>query len=185
MVCPECQNEIPEGSNFCPACGHAKRACYAALAIQHALTPYSRKLKEDYGIDFKMRIGLNSGDVVVGSIGDDLRMDYTAQGDTANLAARMQSCAEPGAEQQILKGIALLEELKNKSHSSLGVLWLGEVYAEAGRHDAALKMLKKAEILFREMGMDYWLGKAQEVQAKNRAEIFGVLDCKSPLHELK
>ena len=54
------------------------------------------KLKQDYGIDFKMRIGLNSGSVVVGAIGDDLRMDYTAQGDTANLASRMESKAQPG-----------------------------------------------------------------------------------------
>jgi len=75
---------------------HAQRTCYATLAIQHALVPYSRKLKEDYGIDFKMRIGLNSGSVVVGAIGDDLRMDYTAQGDTANLASRMESTAQPG-----------------------------------------------------------------------------------------
>ena len=75
---------------------HAQRACYAALAIQHALIPYGRKLKQDYGIDFKMRIGLNSGSVVVGAIGDDLRMDYTAQGDTANLASRMESSAQPG-----------------------------------------------------------------------------------------
>ena len=75
---------------------HAQRACYAALAIQHSLISYSRKLKQDYGIDFKMRIGLNSGSVVVGAIGDDLRMDYTAQGDTANLASRMESNAQPG-----------------------------------------------------------------------------------------
>jgi class 3 adenylate cyclase/tetratricopeptide (TPR) repeat protein len=75
---------------------HAQRACHAALAIQSGLIPYNKRLENLYGIDFKMRIGLNSGPVVVGSIGDDLRMDYTAQGDTANLAARMESCAEPG-----------------------------------------------------------------------------------------
>src|SRR4030067_2613452 len=75
---------------------HAQRACYAALAIQKGLVPYGEKLKKDYGIDFKMRIGLNSGPVVVGAIGDDLRMDYTAQGDTANLAARMETNADPG-----------------------------------------------------------------------------------------
>lgn len=76
---------------------HAQRACHAGLAIQKALVPYGQSLKTRYGIDFEMRIGLNSGPVVVGSIGDDLRMDYTAQGDTANLAARMESKAEPGS----------------------------------------------------------------------------------------
>ena len=75
---------------------HAVQACYASLAIQKALAPFGEDLKTRYGIDFKMRIGLNSGPVVVGSIGDDLRMDYTAQGDTANLAARMESNADPG-----------------------------------------------------------------------------------------
>jgi class 3 adenylate cyclase len=75
---------------------HAQRACYACLAIQKALVPLTKDLKIKYGIDFKMRIGLNSGPVVVGAIGDDLRMDYTAQGDTTNLAARMESNAEPG-----------------------------------------------------------------------------------------
>ena len=75
---------------------HAQRACQAALAIQKALPPYRQELKDRYGIDFNMRIGLNSGPVVVGAIGDDLRMDYTAQGDTANLAARMEALAEPG-----------------------------------------------------------------------------------------
>jgi class 3 adenylate cyclase/tetratricopeptide (TPR) repeat protein len=75
---------------------HAVRACYAALSIQKALEKYAEKLKTARGIDFKMRIGLNSGPVIVGAIGDDLRMDYTAVGDTTNLAARMESSAEPG-----------------------------------------------------------------------------------------
>jgi class 3 adenylate cyclase/tetratricopeptide (TPR) repeat protein len=76
---------------------HAVRACHASLSIQHALTDYGEKLKKTCGIDFKMRIGLNSGPVVVGAIGDDLRMDYTAIGDTINLASRMQSSAQPGS----------------------------------------------------------------------------------------
>ena len=75
---------------------HAQRACHAALAVQNSLTEYGRKVKTDFGADFKMRIGLNSGPVVVGAIGNDLRMDYTAVGDTTNLAARMESLAEPG-----------------------------------------------------------------------------------------
>jgi class 3 adenylate cyclase/tetratricopeptide (TPR) repeat protein len=76
---------------------HAQRACYGALSIQRALENYREKIKHDYNIDFKMRIGLNSGPVVVGSIGDDLRMDYTAVGDTTNLASRLESMASPGS----------------------------------------------------------------------------------------
>jgi class 3 adenylate cyclase/predicted ATPase len=75
---------------------HAQRACYAALSIQKAIEVYSQELKHEPGVDFKMRIGLNSGPVIVGSIGDDLRMDYTAVGDTTNLASRMESMAMPG-----------------------------------------------------------------------------------------
>ncbi|MBI4763173.1 MAG: AAA family ATPase [Deltaproteobacteria bacterium] len=75
---------------------HAQRACYAALAIQKDLAEYGRKIKEDLGQEFLMRIGLNSGPVVVGAIGDDLHMDYTAIGDTINLAARVQQAASPG-----------------------------------------------------------------------------------------
>ncbi|NIS63101.1 MAG: AAA family ATPase, partial [Proteobacteria bacterium] len=76
---------------------HAQRGCYAALSIQKAIGEYSGKVKKDCGVDFKMRIGLNSGPVIVGSIGDDLRMDYTAVGDTTNLASRMESMAKPGS----------------------------------------------------------------------------------------
>ena len=76
---------------------HAQNACQAALSIQSAIKNYSKDLKSKFGFDFKMRIGLNSGPVIVGSIGDDLRMDYTAIGDTVNLASRMEGMAEPGA----------------------------------------------------------------------------------------
>ena len=74
---------------------HARRACHAALAIQKAMAIWGED-REGYGLDFQMRIGLNSGPVIVGAIGNDLRMDYTAMGDTTNLASRMQSLAEPG-----------------------------------------------------------------------------------------
>lgn len=75
---------------------HAQRACYAALSIQKAMAGYGEKVRKERGLDFKMRIGLNSGPVVVGAIGDDLRMDYTAIGDTTNLAARVEQAAKPG-----------------------------------------------------------------------------------------
>ena len=76
---------------------HGQRACHAALAIQKAIEGYGEKIKGQHGAEFKMRIGLNSGPVIVGCIGDDLRMDYTAVGDTTNLAHRMQDMANPGA----------------------------------------------------------------------------------------
>jgi len=74
----------------------ARRAVHAALGIQRALAEYSRRLQAEQGFEVAMRIGLNTGPVVVGRIGDDLRMDYTAVGDTTNLAARMQQAARPG-----------------------------------------------------------------------------------------
>jgi class 3 adenylate cyclase/tetratricopeptide (TPR) repeat protein/energy-coupling factor transporter ATP-binding protein EcfA2 len=75
---------------------HAQRACYAALAIQRAIGEYGEKIERECGVEFKMRVGLNSGLVIVGSVGNDLRMDYTAIGDTTNLASRMESNAKPG-----------------------------------------------------------------------------------------
>ncbi|RLB06341.1 MAG: guanylate cyclase [Deltaproteobacteria bacterium] len=75
---------------------HAQKACFAALSIQRALKNFSKQIKKQYGLDFRMRIGLNSGLVIVGTIGDDLRMDYTALGDTTNLAARVEEAAKPG-----------------------------------------------------------------------------------------
>jgi adenylate cyclase len=75
---------------------HAQRACYAALHLVDTLRDYAIELRRERGLDFSVRMGINSGDVVVGKIGDDLRMDYTAQGHTVGLAARMQTLAEPG-----------------------------------------------------------------------------------------
>jgi class 3 adenylate cyclase/tetratricopeptide (TPR) repeat protein len=75
---------------------HAQRACYTALSVQKAIGEYGQRITKDTGVDFIMRVGLNSGPVIVGSIGDDLRMDYTAVGDTTNLAARIQQSAKPG-----------------------------------------------------------------------------------------
>lgn len=80
---------------------HARRAALAALGIQRALAGYREELGRRRRADFRMRLGLNTGLVVVGAIGDNLRMDYTAVGDTTNVAARLQQLAEPG---QILLG---------------------------------------------------------------------------------
>ncbi len=76
---------------------HIRRACYAALQVQKRLKDYASDLEKAYGINFEMRIGIHTGPVVVGAIGDNLRLDYTAVGDTTNLAARLQSLAKPGS----------------------------------------------------------------------------------------
>ncbi|MBT3822043.1 MAG: AAA family ATPase, partial [Nitrospinaceae bacterium] len=75
---------------------HALRACYAALAIQSAINSYADEARREMGVEVNVRVGLNSGEVVVRSIGSDLKMDYTAVGQTVNLAARMEQIAPPG-----------------------------------------------------------------------------------------
>ena len=96
---------------------HARRACHAALGIQRGFTEHGARLRRDRGFGIQVRIGLNSGSVIVGAIGDDLRMDYTAQGLTTNLAARMQQAADPGsillapATHQLVEGYFRLRPL--------------------------------------------------------------------------
>ena len=75
---------------------HAQRACYATLHLRDALRQYADEIKRTRGLRFSVRMGINSGEVVVGKIGDDLRMDYTAQGHTVGLAARVEQLADPG-----------------------------------------------------------------------------------------
>src|SRR5262252_6182209 len=75
---------------------HAVRACYAALRMQSATKRYAEDIRRSYGIEPQIRVGLNSGEVVVRSIGSDLHMDYTAVGQTTHLAARMEQLATPG-----------------------------------------------------------------------------------------
>jgi predicted ATPase/class 3 adenylate cyclase len=76
---------------------HAQRACAAAVELARDLGALAEDVRRESGLDFAVRMGLNSGEVVVGRIGDDLRMDYTAQGHVVGLAARVQQLARPGA----------------------------------------------------------------------------------------
>src|SRR5262249_18495815 len=75
---------------------HAVRACYAALDMQAAIRRYGEKVRHTHGVEVQIRVGLSSGEVVVRTIRSDLRMDYTAVGQTAHLAARMEQLATPG-----------------------------------------------------------------------------------------
>jgi class 3 adenylate cyclase/tetratricopeptide (TPR) repeat protein len=76
---------------------HAARACYAALAMQAALRQYSDEVQRTHGLAINFRVGLNSGEVVVRAIDNDLHMDYSAIGQTVHLAARMEQLAVPGS----------------------------------------------------------------------------------------
>jgi class 3 adenylate cyclase/tetratricopeptide (TPR) repeat protein len=76
---------------------HALRACYAALRMQEAVARYAEERRRHGGADAQIRVGLNSGEVVVRSIGSDLRLDYTAVGQTTHTAARMEQHARPGS----------------------------------------------------------------------------------------
>ena len=96
---------------------HAQRALSAALAIQRGLQPLADEVRQRHGVEFRMRMGINTGLVVVGAIGRDLRMDYTAVGDTTNLAARLLGLAKPGQivvsrrAQQLSAGFFVFEDL--------------------------------------------------------------------------
>ena len=75
---------------------HPHRGLCAALAIREGLKPLQEDVRRAHGVEFRVRMGLNTGLVVVGAIGGDLRMDYTAVGDTTNLTARLMALAQPG-----------------------------------------------------------------------------------------
>src|SRR5439155_3079733 len=75
---------------------HAMRACYAALAMQASMRDYTEAVRRAHGLEMRIRVGLNAGEVVVRTIRNDLHMDYSAVGDTAHLAAPMEQLATLG-----------------------------------------------------------------------------------------
>jgi class 3 adenylate cyclase len=76
---------------------HAIRACYAALRMQETVRRYGDEVQRSHGLPVHIRVGLNSGDVVVRGIDSSLHMDYTAVGQTTHLAARMEQMETPGS----------------------------------------------------------------------------------------
>ena len=88
---------------------HAVRACYAALRMQESVKKYAEEIQKTEGIPVQIRVGLNSGEVVVGSIGSDLKMDYTAIGQTVHLASRMEQMAMPGSIMMTADALQLAE----------------------------------------------------------------------------
>jgi class 3 adenylate cyclase/tetratricopeptide (TPR) repeat protein len=98
---------------------HAVRACYAALRMQESVKRYAAEVHRTAGVPLHIRVGVNSGEVVVRSIGSDLHMDYTAVGQTTNLAARLEQMAMPGS-------ILISPETQNLAEGFVVVKPLGE-----------------------------------------------------------
>ncbi|MBF0474599.1 MAG: AAA family ATPase [Deltaproteobacteria bacterium] len=147
---------------------HARRACLASLNIQRALKPYAEKIKSRYGIDFKMRIGLDSGPVVVGTIWDNLRVEYAALGDTVNTAARMQSLAPLGGVLVTVDTYRLakpyLEFVSQGSVKVKGKENLHEVYELVGEGEAETRIqASKAK------GLTRFIGRQMEMDRLLRA----------------
>src|SRR5499433_2594862 len=88
---------------------HALRACYAALAMQAALRRYAEDVRRTHGLEVLLRVGLNSGSVLVRTIGNDLYMNYSGVGLTTNLAARMEQLAPPGTIRLTAATLQLVE----------------------------------------------------------------------------
>lgn len=141
---------------------HAQRAGYAALYLRQALTEHAAELRRTQGLSFSVRIGINSGEVVVGTIGDDLGMDYTAVGHTVGLAQRMEQLAEPGQAYltehtaALVEGYLALEDLGQfqvkGSSQPLRVFSLQGVGTARGRLDIS-----------RERGFSRFVGRSDEL----------------------
>ena len=114
---------------------HAQRACYAALHLRDRLGHYADELRVDPGVNFSFRLGLNSGEVIVGNIGDDLRMDYTAQGHTVGLAQRMEQLAPAD-------GIAVSQHTQKSVDGFFAMRSLGPVRIKGAREPVTVFVLE-------------------------------------------
>jgi len=121
---------------------HAQRACYAALYLRDRLCHYADEVRVDRGVSFSFRLGLNSGEVIVGKIGDDLRMDYTEQGHTVGLAQRMEQIAPAD-------GIALSENTQKSVDGFFALRSLGPVQLKGAREPAEAALAEAAALIER------------------------------------
>ncbi len=125
-----------------------QRAVRAAIEIHHNLFELDGRLQRTRGLALNARVGINTGPVVVGSVGSDLRMDYSAIGDTTNLAARLESLAQPGSilvsesTHRLLRGSFITESVgpltvKGKSEAVSAFRIIGERVVSPGTADLA------------------------------------------------
>ena len=162
---------------------HAARACYAALRMQETVKRYAEEARHAHGVIVQIRVGLNSGEVVVRAIGSDLRMDYTAVGQTTHLAARMEQLALPGTIVVTPFTLALVEGLV--AVTSLGAVPVKglaeplEVFEVTGVGAARTRLHAAARRgLTRFVGRDSeleQLWRAQELAGKGRGQVAAVV----------
>src|SRR5713101_4117970 len=147
---------------------HAVRACYAALVMQDAMRRYSAEVRRTHGIEVQIRVGLNSGEVVVRAIGNDLHMDYSAIGQTTHLAARMEQLATPGT-------IRLAAATLRRVEGLLQVTSLGPVPVKGLAEPVEVFELVGATALRRRLevavarGLSPFVGRQPEVEALQQA----------------
>jgi class 3 adenylate cyclase/tetratricopeptide (TPR) repeat protein len=148
---------------------HAVRACYAALRMQSATKHYAEDIRRSYGIEPQIRVGLNSGEVVVRSIGSDLHMDYTAVGQTTHLAARMEQLATPGSTRLTAETLRLAEGYVEVSPlGPVHVKGLGEpVEAYELTGTSAVRSRLHARAAAR--GLSHFVGRDTEIEQLRRA----------------
>jgi class 3 adenylate cyclase/tetratricopeptide (TPR) repeat protein len=148
---------------------HAVRACYAALRMQESVKKYAEEVRRSHEAVIKIRVGLNSGEVVVRAIGSDLHMDYTAVGQTTHLAARMEQIADPGAIVITPDTLALVEGyVAVKSLGPVPVKGLAdavEVYEVTGAGPARTRLEATAR-----RGLTRFVGRDAEVEQLRRAQ---------------
>ena len=147
---------------------HAARGCHAALRLLRQLAGFSAELRREREIDFAVRVGLNSGEVVTGAIGDDLTLHYTAVGHTVGLAQRIESLATPNTAFVSQHTAALVEgyfELRDRGMPELkGVSERVRVYELAG-----LGHLRSHLDVSRERGLSRFVGRERELAALQAA----------------
>jgi class 3 adenylate cyclase/tetratricopeptide (TPR) repeat protein len=147
---------------------HALRACYAALAMQTAMRAYTEEVRRTRGLELRMRVGLNSGEVVVRAIGNDLHMDYSAVGETTHLAARMEQLATPGSSRLTAATLRLVEGLVQVTALGpvpvKGLVEPVEVFELVGA-SAVRRRLQAAAA----RGLTPFVGRQQELEALHQA----------------
>jgi class 3 adenylate cyclase/tetratricopeptide (TPR) repeat protein len=147
---------------------HAVRACYAALRMHELVTRYAEEARLAHGVNVQIRIGLNSGEVVVRAIGSDLHMDYTAVGQTTHLAARMEQLAEPGSTLLTPTTLDLVEGYVTvRALGSVPIKGLAaslEVYELTGVGSARSRLQATAA-----RGLTKFVGRSAELQHLTRA----------------